>query len=67
MGDAPSGWEVTKILLLVFGLYGIFPAWLVYLNWTELPVSDKWHWIITGMIFGVEGICIYVKNPFKKA
>ncbi len=67
MGDAPSGWEITKMLLLVFGLYAVLPSVLILLNWTNLPVSDKWHWIITIAIVVLEGICVYVTKPFKKA
>lgn len=66
MEAAPSNWEIIKMLLLVFGLYAVLPAVLMLLNWIYLPVSDGWHWIITMAIVVVEGICVYVANPFKR-
>ena len=65
MEKGPSGWEIFVALLWVFVPYGILPGVLILLNWIYLPVSDSWHWIITGIVVGLEGIFVYVKNPFK--
>ncbi len=57
-------WFIVAYVVGVLAVFGVLPCALVVAAWDYFD-TPAYAWIATVVVFGVDGIVLWFRNPFK--